>query len=136
MKTVAKVLVYNPDGNILVLRRSTTHPRFAYHLDFPGGEVEADEPAEQTISRELREETGLEIDVQNVRPVYEQKVNEKLLYLIYETKLPELPQVTVSWEHDQYYWLSAAALLSQNLPPAVDAYYAAVIEYLRVQIVR
>jgi 8-oxo-dGTP pyrophosphatase MutT (NUDIX family) len=40
VSVVAKALLVDTNGKILLLRRSGTHPHFAYHLDFPGGEVE------------------------------------------------------------------------------------------------
>jgi mutator protein MutT len=61
MKVVAKILLYNSHGRILVLRRGETHPHFPGHLDLPGGEVEAGEQVDQAVVREVREETGLHI---------------------------------------------------------------------------
>ena len=39
-KVVAKTLIKDANGLILVLHRSKTHPKFAEHFDLPGGEVE------------------------------------------------------------------------------------------------
>ena len=36
---VVKVLIFNPEGKLLILRRSKTHPHYPEHVDFPGGEV-------------------------------------------------------------------------------------------------
>lgn len=46
------------DGRLLLLRLRST---MKYHL--PGGGIEEGESAEQTVRREVREETGIEIEV-------------------------------------------------------------------------
>jgi 8-oxo-dGTP pyrophosphatase MutT (NUDIX family) len=46
------------DGQLLLVRLKSSHK---YHL--PGGGVEPGEPTEETVRREVREETGLEIEV-------------------------------------------------------------------------
>ena len=56
----ATAIVTRADGAILLTRRAI-EPAFGM-LDLPGGFIEAAEDPEQAVKRELREETGLEID--------------------------------------------------------------------------
>lgn len=51
-------------GKILLARRNDPHrPSFHRKWEFPGGKVEAGETIEQSLHREVREETGFEIDI-------------------------------------------------------------------------
>ena len=59
----AKVIVVDPSGDVLLFRgRDPDRPSDGSWWFPPGGGVEADESDEQAALRELREETGLEID--------------------------------------------------------------------------
>ena len=42
-KYASKALIFNPDGKILLLRRSDTHPYVPLSYDIPGGELETNE---------------------------------------------------------------------------------------------
>jgi tRNA (cytidine/uridine-2'-O-)-methyltransferase len=56
----AGLIVRDPDGRILLVRRSHEPRRGAF--GFPGGFVDEGETLEETIAREAREETGLEVE--------------------------------------------------------------------------
>ena len=56
------------DGSFLALRRAGDP--FAGKWNMPGGFVETDESGPEAIAREVREETGLEIDVDRVIGVF------------------------------------------------------------------
>jgi len=56
----AVVLTREPRPRVLLIRRRL--PPFAGAWAFPGGFIEMDETLEQSARRELREETGLEVD--------------------------------------------------------------------------
>jgi len=52
-------LVVNPKGEVLIVRSS----KWADKHTVPGGHIELGELAEDAIRREVKEETGLEVDV-------------------------------------------------------------------------
>lgn len=115
---VGKALVYNPDGKILTLFRSETHPHLAHHVDFPGGLVEEDESAEVAITREIEEETGVTIDAEQVSVVLTGTSKNsdgkgETHYSLGKTILANTPEITLSWEHEKYKWLTADELLEQ-----------------------
>lgn len=131
MKSAAKALIFDADGQLLVLRRSRTHPLYALHLDFPGGELEDYEKPEHAAVRETFEETGLDISKNALELVHQHKIIEGVSHLLYSVQLADkVPAVTLSWEHDSYQWLSAEALLALPLPPNVDRFYKTATLYL------
>ncbi|HEY8999224.1 MAG TPA: NUDIX hydrolase [Candidatus Saccharimonadales bacterium] len=130
MKIVAKALITGKQGDILVLRRSATHPRFAHHFDFPGGEVEANESPALAVAREVKEETGLTIDPSELSLLFDKKVDDGLRHVLFIVELTVTPDISLSWEHDDYAWFTKSKLLTEPLPSGVDSYYADVIEWL------
>ncbi|NDC22389.1 NUDIX hydrolase, partial [bacterium] len=72
-KVVAKTLIKDANGLILVLHRSKTHPKFAEHFDLPGGEVEKNEKWPEAAAREVLEETGIIIDSTKFKQIYTKK---------------------------------------------------------------
>lgn len=131
MNIIAKAILMDGDGKILVLRRSHTHPLFAYHLDFPGGQAEQEEAGVEAVVREIFEETGLVIDDALLELAHEKRMSERAHYVVYVARLNESePQIAISWEHDQFEWLSRSDLLAREAPASVDRYYTTVIDYL------
>ncbi len=130
MKTVAKILLINPSGKILVLKRSDTHPNFPLHYDFPGGVVDQGESHNDAVVRELLEETGITIAHKQTTKVME-VVNGSTLHLLYEAHIPvETPDITLSWEHVSYSWMSPHELLRIGKTEGMDTYYLDVIMHL------
>lgn len=60
-RITVKAAVIGPDGRVLVLTRAKGDRRGSGKRDLPGGHVDADETPEETIVREVREETGLAV---------------------------------------------------------------------------
>ena len=131
MKTVAKALVIDKQGSILVLRRSGTHPHFPYHLDFPGGEVEEGEDPKSAVAREIKEETSLTVEPSELALCFQKVLPDALTHILLTTSVNDIqPKIVVSWEHDKHSWLALGALLREPLPPNADSYYVDVIKWL------
>ena len=60
---VAVAYVIEKDGTVLVLRRSPSKDHAPGEWETGSGRVEAGETPEQAVHREVREETGLQVDV-------------------------------------------------------------------------
>jgi 8-oxo-dGTP diphosphatase len=59
-KTTTAIIIY-PDDRILLVKRST--PPFIGYWALPGGRIEPGEEADKAIVREVKEETGLDIEI-------------------------------------------------------------------------
>lgn len=102
---VAKTLIYDPEGNILLLRRSETHPSYALESDIPGGIIERGETYEGGLARELEEEIGVTVAPDQFTLIGERKGMGFTKKRLYELHLTERPTITISWEHASYEWV-------------------------------
>jgi 8-oxo-dGTP diphosphatase len=80
-RTATAIIPFAPD-KILLIKRST--PPFIGYWALPGGRVDAGEIVEQTVVREVKEETGLDIKiVRKVGEYHEQGVQAGVAYDYY-----------------------------------------------------
>jgi 8-oxo-dGTP diphosphatase len=82
-KTSTAIIPY-PDGKILLIKRNTRP--FKGYWALPGGRMDPGEAIEQTVVREVKEETGLDIAVVSVVGEYvEVGVKDGIEYEYYPT---------------------------------------------------
>ena len=124
LKSIAKVLIINGDGNVLTLTLSEhlKYPEKSYQPDLPGGIVDAGEPENLGVIREVQEECGIDLDPAKIQlayteTVYDKKENKSVTKLLYVTHLDNTPAVTLSWEHSDYKWVSIAELQNIDMRP-------------------
>ena len=128
-KIVAKALVRNSKGLYLVLYRSNTHPLFPGHIDFPGGEVEPEETPEAAVAREIQEETGLSVNPNKLKKLFT-KQYQQTTHMLFEAKLAEPDaKIALSWEHEDYRWITPEELKRLPRFPGADPYYTDVADY-------
>lgn len=103
----AKVAILDQDNNALVLRRSATHPRSPHHADLPGGIIEDGELFEAGLSREIKEETGLDVAPSDLKLVYtltHDYFGKSVSRLVYGVRVTGRPDITLSYEHEDAAW--------------------------------
>jgi 8-oxo-dGTP diphosphatase len=82
-KTSTAIIPY-PDNKILLIKRNT-HPFIGFWA-LPGGRMDPGETIEQTVVREVKEETGLDVKIVKVVGEYKEKgVREDIDYEYYPT---------------------------------------------------
>jgi 8-oxo-dGTP diphosphatase len=69
-RTTTAIIPY-PENRILLIKRST--PPFIGYWALPGGRVDPGETVEQTIVREVKEETGLDVELTHKVGDYHEK---------------------------------------------------------------
>jgi 8-oxo-dGTP diphosphatase len=78
----ATAIIPFPEKKILLIKRST--PPFVGYWALPGGRVDPGETVEQTIVREVKEETGLDVEVvSKIGEYHEQGVQGGMEYDYY-----------------------------------------------------
>lgn len=107
-----KAVIVNDEGKVLVLREAATYgdgtQRGRYHM--PGGRIEAGENFEDALRREVKEETGLEVDIDyplyvgEWRPVIK-GVPHQIVGTFFVCT-PKSAKVVLSTEHDDFQWVN------------------------------
>lgn len=116
MKKVAKVIMVDPSGKYLLMHRSD-HPTFGRDPDLPGGIVEEEESLLDGAVREITEETGVVVAVQDVKELYvgTEYSSHGTLRGLFMVQLNDRPDVVTSWEHTDYEWLSREEFLQKAM---------------------
>lgn len=106
MERGAKAFVVN--GNkLLVVRRSASGRGLVGQWDVPGGRAQGEEDIEQCLVREVREETGLDVEIGKY--LGDKDVSEWAGFLLvvhhFECSAPD-QAIVLSHEHDDYKWVA------------------------------
>lgn len=120
-----KVVIRDPEGRCLLLKRSMDSKNNPGKWDLPGGKVDPGEGFHDALIREVAEETGLSIAIKRVAGTAEsESPTFRIAYLIMEAST-EHPDVRLSDEHTEFVWVSPSDLpkmdlVAQFLPLAED----------------
>jgi 8-oxo-dGTP diphosphatase len=110
-----RALIRDARGRCLLLRRSQANRRFARLWEWPGGKCEPGEPFDTALRREVREETGLEIDLLGVVGASGFELPEvRVAVLCLEAK-PIGGEVCLSLEHDEFAWVTLGEIANWKL---------------------
>ena len=107
-----KAIIFNEDDKILALRRSSTHPFKPFNWDLPGGDLEYGEDPIDGISREIKEETGL--DISNLTPFdVDSRINRGDVFLVTIAYITTITSnnIRLSSEHDEFRWVTPEEFL-------------------------
>lgn len=128
-----KALIRNPLGEILLLKvnqEKFKNPKSLNYWDIPGGRVLEGHTLEETLRREVEEETGLtsllsvkplDIVISNIEIPLNDRRNAGLVLSVYECLIKNDEGIQLSEEHLEYSWVlprEAAHLLTFKYPPS------------------
>lgn len=104
----------------------------AHHMDLPGGIIEDDEQPVDCLMREIAEETKLDIRDNDLKLFFAMTEEFHGMNAIRQVFLAKVngsePQVSLSWEHDKYEWLSIDEAI-KALPP--QRYVTKAVKHLK-----
>jgi len=131
VKVIAKAVIVNEAGEVLLLRRSATDDRRPGEWDFPGGGIEPGEGVTAGVIREIAEEAGLRFSVADLRLIYaatetyaeNQESVTRLLFVGHNAG----QAVRLSFEHDLFKWRDVETALTDFPHP----FYGAGLAYAR-----
>lgn len=99
--------------NVLVAQRQGGH--LAGKWEFPGGKLESGESPEECLTREIREELGIEVQVEGIFEVVYHKYDfGPILLLAYSCKILDKCEI----RRDNVKWLSIEELAAVDFAPA------------------
>jgi 8-oxo-dGTP pyrophosphatase MutT (NUDIX family) len=101
----AVVILVEPEGRALFLRRGLTAPTYPGYWNFPGGYLKRSEKGVDGALRELGEETGIQLRRADLVPAFSYRAPEALIH-VFSARLAVRPWVSFpDGEHDAYAWL-------------------------------
>lgn len=122
-------LVRNDNGEYLLLRRSKNSRTQPGKWDLPGGKVDPGETLEEAVTREVREETGLSLGLQEIAgEVCFELPAKRVIAVVYETE-ERASEVRLSHEHEDFNWFPALQISEmEELPDYFRNFFK---QYLR-----
>lgn len=113
-------------GKILILREAAyDEGTNTGKWDIPGGRINQDEPILEGLAREVKEESGLEIEPGKVAGVFETfpviKGESCHIVRIFYTATTATPEVVLSGDHDAYEWVTTEDLEGKELVSSLEA---------------
>ncbi len=130
-----KAIIVNDKGNILILRESDDEIRAQTgKWGLPGGRMEFGEHPQDALKREVKEETGLDVDP--VRPVHVDEWQPKvvpdeawqIVGIFYLCTVNSVSEVSINEEFDAYSWVDATTVKEYVL---MEADKKAILQYVR-----
>ena len=106
-----KGMIINSKGKILLAHNNNTY-------QFPGGHLEDEETLDECITREMKEETGLNIKNPKLTGIYHWMTDD-IRNIGYLYKATEFEGELISSEEGKVYWISGEEFLQKPLAPGM-----------------
>lgn len=111
----ATVAIFNPEKQILLLKRSSTANWMPLKYCLPGGHAKKNEPLIKTAERELYEETDIEINLYDLKN-YTSFVDNNHFVVVFVT-YSKNSKVRLNEEHSKFLWCKYEDCFELDLVP-------------------
>ncbi len=123
-----RVLLFDQNGSILVLKRSEKSRSNPGKWELPGGKPSEGESFEESLRREVSEETGFEIDILQSAGTADQEVfGYHVVHVILIASIKS-GGLTISNEHSEFRWVKIPEISGLDRADWFEMYYQ---HYLR-----
>lgn len=113
-------MIYDDAGNILVQDRVS---KSWGGVTFPGGHIEKGESIVESVIREVKEETGLDIKKPKICGVKQWQVNKKVRYIVFFYKTNEFSGELKSSAEGRVFWIKPEELKNYKLSSDFEEMY-------------
>ncbi|GBE17387.1 nucleoside triphosphatase NudI [bacterium BMS3Abin15] len=109
VKVVAGAVI--SDNKVLIIQRSSDESLYPNMWELPSGKREPLEPTDKALMREIKEETGLNIEIIKILSVFDYQIEKEdeirdATQINYLMKPAGEANVKISSEHQNYTWIS------------------------------
>lgn len=110
-------MIYDDDGNILVQDRVS---KLWSGITFPGWHIEKGESIVESVIREAKEETGLDIENPKICGVKQWQTDKNVRYIVFFYKTNEFSGKLKSSSEGNVFWIKSEELNNYNLASDFD----------------
>lgn len=117
VQVATKIILLNEKNEVLLLVRGLSDPFAPGELDLPGGKVNLWESPLDGAKRETLEETGIEVpNIKTINTWSFEKWDIQVVGITFFERFQTTPEVVLSFEHDEYMWMSLDELAKIDTP--------------------
>src|SRR3989338_3228687 len=102
--------IIRDNSKYLIIKRAPDSSTYPNCWDFPGGKLEQGENPYEALKREVREETGLDVEVGKPEFVFSENPKNWVCFICYNCKA-RAGKIKLSNEHTEYRWAGREEIL-------------------------
>jgi 8-oxo-dGTP diphosphatase len=127
MKTLAVAAALIIKGGRILVAQREKNDEWGLYWEFPGGTLEEDEGPQECIKRELREELGIEVEVEEIREAaFKRYEGFNILLLAYHCTITEGTPSAIRCRAVR--WVGKEELMGLPMPPADEEMRANILQ--------
>jgi 8-oxo-dGTP diphosphatase len=125
---VVKAVIFDDQNHCLLVRRSAANHNFVGRWEWPGGKLDPGEDFAAGLRREVREESGLEIELTHLAGATQFEMPAANVILLCLNARPLSTAVRLSVEHDDFAWMPLSELPQWNILEAMKPVLKSLLE--------